>query len=110
MIPTHLKNKVEKITQDRLTSFKNGIHGRSWVNWFKLKHLELVLRVSQGLDQRAKALNFKNVARFYCNLEQLYLQHNYPPYCIWNIDETGCQASQNRLDEAFSKRAMRGVH
>ena len=111
MIPTQLKNKVAQVTQDRLIPFKDGIPGRSLVKWFRLRHPELVLKVSQGLDQRrAKALNSKNVARFYSNLEQRYLQYNYSPHCIWNIDENGCQASQNGLGKVFAKRRLRCIH
>ena len=33
-----------------------------------------------------------------------------PPNCIWNIDETGCQASQGGLAKVFSKRGIKGVH
>ena len=70
MTPLQLKNKVVETTQDRLTPFKDGIHGRFWIKWFKLRYPELVLRVSQGLDQRkAKGLNPQNIARFYSNLE-----------------------------------------
>ena len=63
MIPTQLKAKVAKITQDRVTLFKKVVLRDSWVKWFTLRHLDLVLRVLQGLDhRRVKALNLENVA------------------------------------------------
>ena len=109
MTPTQLKNKVAEITQARVTPFKNGIPSDSWLKWFRRRHPHLVLRVPQGLNQkRTRALNSENVAYFYENL--LYLEHNYPPNCIQNIDESGFQASQNGLGKVFAKRGIRGVH
>jgi predicted ABC-type ATPase len=32
---TYLHLKVAKITLERLTHFKNGIHGWGWLRWFK---------------------------------------------------------------------------
>lgn len=32
---TYLQLKVAKITLEILTPFKNGIHGRGWLRWFK---------------------------------------------------------------------------
>ena len=43
-------------------------------------------------------------------LEWLYLQHNYAVDCIWNVDESGCQANQNGLGKVFAKKGIRGVH
>ena len=74
MTPLQLKNKVAEITQERITLLKDGVPRESWVRWFRVRHLELVLRVPQGLDhKRARGLNPENVANFYKNLEALYL-------------------------------------
>ena len=111
MTPTQLKNKVAEITQDRITPFKDGILGQSWMRWFRARHPELVLRMLHGLDhKRARAINPEIMAIFFGNLEALYLQHNYPPECIWNVDELGCQANQNGLTKVFAKKGIRGVH
>ena len=47
MTPTHLRNKVAEITQERVTPFKNGILGDSWLKWFRRRHSHLGLRVPQ---------------------------------------------------------------
>ena len=100
-----------EITQDRIIHFKDGMSEDSWVKWFRHKHPLLVMRVPQGLDnKRAKQLNPKNVARFYINLEVLYQEHNCPLGCIWDVDESGCQGSQNDLGKVFAKRGVRGIH
>ena len=40
----------------------------------------------------------------------MYNTHHYPPNCVWNIDEIGCQATQSDQAKVFSKRGVRGVH
>ena len=45
MTPTQLKNKVAKITQDNLTSFKDGVPRELSMRWFKARHPNLVLKV-----------------------------------------------------------------
>ena len=65
----------------------------------------------QRLDhKRTRALSLENAAKFYSNLEVLYLEHNYPENCIWNVDESGCQANQNGLGKVFTKMGVRGIH
>ena len=106
-----MKAKVAEITQERVTPFTNGIPGKSWLKWFRARHPTLVLRVPQGLDyKRARAVNPTSCAEFYNNLGSLYDKHSYPPYCIWNIDETGCSASQSGLAKVFAKKGIKGVH
>ena len=43
LIPTQVKTKVEQMIQSRLISFKNEILGKSWMLWFRHRHLELTL-------------------------------------------------------------------
>lgn len=75
-----LRLKVALITQERVTPFKDGIPGDSWVRWFKKRHPDLIMRQSQGLEfARTKGLCAENVASFYNNLEQAYQAQNYPP-------------------------------
>ena len=50
------------------------------------------------------------MTQFYTNLENLYNEHHYEPQCIWNINETKCQASQSGSTKVFAKRSIRGVH
>ena len=75
------------------------------------RHLQLVLRVLQGLDyKRARTVNPTTVAQLYSNLESLYEKHCYPPNCVWNVDETSCQPSQSGLTKVFAKRSVKVVH
>ena len=46
------------------------------------------------------------MTKFYTNLENLDNEHHYEPQYIWNIHETGSQASENGI----AKRSSRGVY
>ena len=108
---TELKAKVAEITQTRLTPFTNGILGKSWMKWFRNRHPYLVLRKPEGLDlNRARALCSQNVARFYDNLKDLYDQHYYEAYQIWNCDESGAQANKNGEGVVIAKKGTRAIH
>ena len=83
MTPTQVKAKVTEITQERPTPFINGIPGKSWLKWFKVRHPSLVLRVPQGLDyKKAGTINPTTCVEFYNNLASLYDEHFYPLHCI----------------------------
>ena len=108
--PSQLKTKVGEMIQSRLTPFKQGILGNSWVKWFRVRNPHLVLRQPQSLDsKRARALCPSNVERFYTNLESLYSQHHYEAQSIWNIDESGIQANRNEHTKVFATRGTRNV-
>jgi hypothetical protein len=75
---TQLKLKVTKITQQRITLFKNGTPRWGWFKWFKKHILDLSLKVTHGLEVGcAKGLCPKNVASFYINLIKIYNAHTY---------------------------------
>lgn len=55
--------KVAEFTQEKETSFTNGVHGDSWVKQFIYRYHDLSLRTTQGLEQaKAKGLYLVNVA------------------------------------------------
>ena len=111
MTSTQSKAKVVEITQFIITPFKNDILGDSWIKYFRNKHLELVLRVPQALNPIvARALNLEIVAHFFPNLESLYIEHQYDPNYIWNIDKSGHHASKSGLAKVFAKRGITRVH
>jgi hypothetical protein len=106
-----LRLKVATITHERITPFRKGIPGDSWIRWFKIRHPELTLKTSQGLEfARARGLCPENVASFYKNLEHLYRTHNYPPDNIWNCDESGAQAGRNGGGLVWALRGSRTFH
>ena len=59
--------------------------------------------------KRARVVNPESVDEFYSNLAIMYNIHHYLPNCVWNIDETGCQATQSGQAKVFAKRGVRGI-
>ena len=83
-----LRLKVAEMVQCRVTPFRDGIPGNGWIKWFKKRHPNLTLRLSEGLEfLRAQGLCPENVRSFYSNLEHLYNKENYPVERIWNSDD-----------------------
>ena len=106
-----LKMKVAEICQDRQIPFGDGIPGKSWLKWFKHRHPQLVMRIPQGLDlNRARNLCPPMVESFYENLQNLYNQSGYQLSNIWNVDESGANASRNGVGMVFASRRTRNVH
>jgi hypothetical protein len=62
---TELRIKVAEATQLCQNPFTDGIPGRGWLRWFRFRHPEVSLQLSQGLDVgRVKGLYPSNVATF----------------------------------------------
>ena len=76
-----MKEKATEMIQERPTSFKKAMLGRSLLRWFSHKHLEISLRFLQALEQkRAKTVNPSTIKRFFDNLSSLYQQYQYKAY------------------------------
>ena len=85
-----LKLKLYETYQGSLIPFKDGILEKSWLKWFKRRHLQLVLRIPHCLDlNRAKSLCPFMIAKFYKNLQNIYIQQEFQPTYMWNMDESG---------------------
>lgn len=109
--PTALRMKVYEITQSKWTPFRNGIPDNGWMRWWKRRHPDLTLRVSQALESaRAKGLCEENVRSFYENLQHLYSMHEYAPDRIWNCDESGAHAGMNGGAIVIARRGACRVH
>jgi hypothetical protein len=105
-----LKIKVVEATQLRDTPFKDGIPGARWLCWFRKRHPEISLCMSQGLDAgRARGLCPSHVATFYKNLEVL-LRTCFEPQYIWNCDESGAQAGRNGGGRVLARTGVPSVH
>ncbi len=78
---------------------------------FEPRHLELSLRVAQGLEvTRARGLSNENVTSFYDNLEKFYKLHNYDSSHIWKCDELGVQARRGGQGKVLAKKGSHNVH
>lgn len=111
LTPTALKLKVYDITKDRVTPFRDGIPGGGWMRWWRHRHPELTLRVSQALETaRARGLCAENVESFYKNLQTLLTLHEYSADRIWNCDESGAQAGRSGGGVVIARKGARHVH
>jgi len=91
-----LREKVETLTQGRVTPFTEGVPRLGWVKCFKRCHEELAMRKPQALEQKwARNICPKSMASFYENLQKLYDTHKYSLNHIWNCDESGAQAGRD---------------
>ena len=69
------------------------------------------MRMPQGLEiARAKAMNPTIVHGFHSNLLQLYNKYAYNASHIWNVDESGCNASKNGLGKVLARKVTRSVY
>ena len=108
---TQLKAKVAELCQIRSIPFTNGVLGKSWMKWFKRRHLHLVQRVQESLDlNKAKALCPTTVDRCYENLKHLYEENNYQSNQIWNCDETRVQANKNGEGWIWARQGTRNIY
>jgi hypothetical protein len=97
--------------QSKDTPFTNGIPGLGWLCWFKRRHLELFVKLVQGLDtKRARSLCVENVSSFYENLSSLYAKYEYSSLQIWNCDKSGVQAGRNGGAYILAKIGSQNVH
>ena len=111
LTPTALKLKVYDITKDRPTPFRDGIPGGGWMRWWRHRHPELTLRVSQALETaRARGLCAQNVESFYKNLQSLLTLHEYSADRIWNCNESGAQAGRSSGGVVIARKGARHVH
>lgn len=102
------------LTADTLRDCASDISGqpvsRSWVTRFKMRHPELKVKWTTGLEKcRAQALNPAIVSRFYNLLEEIIQHHLLEPENIWNMDENGIQLGVGRKLAAFVDRDQKTV-
>ena len=85
-----IKSIVQDIVREcsRKNPFKDDCRGQTWWQYFKLWHLEVVLRMDKGLEtKRCITLNKISCLEFYNNLTTVITSHGYEASHIWNVDE-----------------------
>jgi hypothetical protein len=98
--------------ETKVNPFCNGISRTGWLRWFKHKHPNLILWLTQGLEvNRVRNLCLENVEPFYHNLETLYGEHNYDANRMWNCDKSRTQGGRNGGGTlVFACRESKSVH
>ena len=85
--------------------------GKGWLRRFRLRHLEIATRKSQGLEvNRARALCPTVAKTFYSNLEELYMRFHYLGNHIWNYDKRGVHARRSGGTTKLAKWGSRSMH
>ena len=68
-----------------------------WIKLFLLRHPDMVLRKTSGLDpKRAQAFNRNVVDEYFTKLIGVVNKHNIPWEQVYNMDEKGCQRGGSR--------------
>ena len=91
-----LKNTVRDIVQrfPRQHPFRDDLPGQTWWECFKSRYPDVVLRLGEGLEmKRCVGLNHKSCSHIYSGLTTMITSHGYEASHIWNMDETGVQAT-----------------
>ena len=109
-----LKNTVRDIVQrfPRQHPFKDDLPGQTWWECFKSRHPDVVLRLGEGLEmKRCMGLNHKSCFNFYSGLTTVITSHGYETSHIWNMDETGVQATRkNSTLKVVAKKGSKNVN
>lgn len=109
-----LKNTIQDIVRKRPRKhlFKDDRPGQTWWQRFKLRHLEVVLRMGEGLEaKRCIGLNKVSCLDFYNNLTSVITSNGYEASHIWNVDETGVQAiGRNTTLKVVAKKGSKNVN
>lgn len=96
---SHRFNKEEKLA------------GKEWLRGFLKRHPELSLRRPTSTSvARAIGFNKPQCERYFNNLSQLLLTHNFPPQSIFNMDETGISTVPNKPPKVLSTKGKRCVN
>lgn len=92
--------------------FKDDLPGQTWWECFKSRYPDVVLRLGEGLEmKRCVGLNHKSCSHIYSGLTTMITSHGYEASHIWNMNETGIQATwKNSTLKVVAKRNSRNVN
>lgn len=76
--------------------------GKNWLDRFRLRHPEIQgIWARQIVGVRHKAMNIETVKTWFEAVEELCLQHQYPPDCIYNMDESGFAVGESQTSRVL---------
>ncbi|KAJ4447651.1 hypothetical protein ANN_09658 [Periplaneta americana] len=81
-----------------------------WYYGFKARHSELSLRKPETTSKaRAQGFNIPIVEKFFSMLKSVMDEKNFPPYRVFNVDETGFTTVQTKSSKVLAQRGKKQV-
>ncbi|XP_075167944.1 uncharacterized protein LOC142240116 [Haematobia irritans] len=84
---------------------------RYWLNGFIRRHRNIIsLRKPTGTSMdRVRGFSSENVDLFFNLLEGEFNKHNFPPFRIWNVDETGISVVPSQQPQVIARKGKRQI-
>ncbi|KAJ4450254.1 hypothetical protein ANN_01673 [Periplaneta americana] len=87
-----------------------GLAGEDWYYGFKARNSELSLRKPETTSKaRAQGFNKPIVEKFFSLLKSVMDEKNFPPYRVFNVDETGLTTVQTKSSKVLAQRGKKQV-
>ena len=105
--PTLVIQMAEEIRRNRYRISKTPPShtkpiGKSWLDRFRLRHSEIQGVWSRQLESaRHKVMSIKAAKTWFEAVEELFLQHQYPPERIFNMDESGFAVGESQTSRVL---------
>ncbi|KAK1086446.1 hypothetical protein LTR48_003559 [Friedmanniomyces endolithicus] len=105
-IPALVVEMVEEIRHQRtqisktLSSFRPL--GKDWLNGLRTRHTEIQGVWTRPIESvRHNAISVEAMKTWFDAVTELFLQHQYPPACVDNMDELGFAVGANQSSRAL---------
>ena len=97
---------AETIRSQRYQLSKQAPHrrpiGKHWLDRFRIRYPEIQGVWTRQIESaRYTALNSTTVQGWFDAVTDLYIQHQYPPDCIYNMDESGFAVGASQSSRAL---------
>ncbi|CAF4935181.1 unnamed protein product [Pieris macdunnoughi] len=91
-------------------SSKREKAGIEWLKGFRKRHPDITLRAPESTSAaRARAFNKPVVDKFFSILKDTQAKHSFPPYRIFNVDETSLCTVPTKNTKVFAQTGRKQV-
>lgn len=104
-IPALVVEMVERQrTQISMTLSSFRPLGKDWLNGSRTRYTEIQGVWTRAIESvRRNAISVEAMNTWFDAVTELFLQHQYPPACVDNLDESGFAVGANQLSRALVK-------
>ncbi|CAF4935145.1 unnamed protein product [Pieris macdunnoughi] len=104
----HIKDM--EIRMYGMFSSKREKAGIEWLKGFRKRHPDITLRAPESTSAaRARAFNKPVVDKFFSILKDTQAKHSFPPYRIFNVDETSLCTVPTKNTKVFAQTGRKQV-